>query len=172
MSSEMLATPPLFGMPRAARDSDERYTPSWLFDALGLEFDLDPAHPPHPTAVPTKRWFTRDDDGLAQPWDGLVWLNPPFSKTTPWADRFIAHGNGVFLGPLASSAWTHRMLRAGNFAWVMRDFPFTAPRSEDKQVSMLILVVPLGEVAERAVLDASRRLPDAGTLLASPETTA
>jgi hypothetical protein len=27
------------------RDSDEQYTPKWIFDALGVEFDLDVCAP-------------------------------------------------------------------------------------------------------------------------------
>jgi hypothetical protein len=34
--------------------SDEWYSPSLIFDALGIEFDLDPCHPAFPTNVPCK----------------------------------------------------------------------------------------------------------------------
>ncbi len=27
------------------------------------------------------RYYTRDDDGLAQPWDGKCWMNPPYGRT-------------------------------------------------------------------------------------------
>jgi len=35
----------LFSVPVQGTDSDERYTPRWVFDGLGLMFDLDPASP-------------------------------------------------------------------------------------------------------------------------------
>lgn len=78
---------------------DEWYTPQWMFAALGLRFDLDVCAPVDRTnaAVPADRFFTLEDDGLAQPWDGLVWCNPPYSDPEPWARRMIAHGAGVLL---------------------------------------------------------------------------
>jgi hypothetical protein len=61
--------------------SDDWMTPQFVFDALGLTFSLDPAHPgrdnPH-CVVPTRKIYTISDDGLRQPWAGLIWLNPPY----------------------------------------------------------------------------------------------
>lgn len=79
--------------------SDDCYTPRWVFDAMGLEFDLDVAAPPGgPWHVPTKAYFTAEDDGLAQPWSGLVWCNPPYSNYRPWADRFAQHDRMALMG--------------------------------------------------------------------------
>jgi hypothetical protein len=78
--------------------SDDCYTPKWVFDAMGLHFDVDVAAPVGgPWHVPCRRYFTAIDDGLAQPWDGLVWCNPPYSNYTPWADRFARHEGGMAL---------------------------------------------------------------------------
>lgn len=95
--------------------SDEWYTPSSIFDALGLTFDLDPASPgsgcPY-AVVPARRLLTKADDGLSQPWgNGLVWLNPPFggrNGQVPWLRKFLAHGNGIALVAARTSAgWFH-----------------------------------------------------------------
>lgn len=55
-------------------------TPQPLFDALNAEFhfDLDPAasHTNHKCA----RYYTVEDDGLRQAWDGRVFLNPPYGR--------------------------------------------------------------------------------------------
>ena len=83
--------------------TDEWYTPGYIFDALGVEFDTDPCHPPRFTKVPfTKngKCFTKEADGLSQKWSGLVWMNPPFGGRNgyfPWMDKFISHGNGIGL---------------------------------------------------------------------------
>ena len=44
----------------------------------GLMFDLDPASPGPGHWVPARRTLTKKDDGLACPWHGLVFMNPPF----------------------------------------------------------------------------------------------
>lgn len=83
----------------AASDTVEWYTPPGLFDALGLRFDLDPCAPPGGLPwIPADRFFSVDDDGLTQPWQGRVWLNPPYGRhTRGWVRRLAAHGDGVAL---------------------------------------------------------------------------
>ena len=89
--------------------SDEWFTPSRVFDALGCHFDLDVAAPilcycaeEH---VPCDRRMICG--GLTKPWDGFVWMNPPFggrNGVEPWLDRFFAHGDGIALTPDRTSA--------------------------------------------------------------------
>jgi hypothetical protein len=91
----------LFSLPSdgIAVTSDDCYTPRWVFDAMGLEFDLDVAAPiGGPWHVPTKSYYTAEDDGLERPWDGLVWCNPPWSNYIPWAQRWSTHPRGVLMG--------------------------------------------------------------------------
>jgi hypothetical protein len=79
--------------------SDDCYTPRWIFDAMALRFDLDVAAPPGgPWHVPCERYYTAEDDGLSQPWDGLVWCNPPYSNFLPWAERFANTPRAVIMG--------------------------------------------------------------------------
>jgi hypothetical protein len=133
----------LLPWPVQSADSDERYTPRWVFDGLGLTFDLDPASPLEGGAcVPARQVFTIAEDGLEQPWHGLVWLNPPFTNATPWARRFVAHGRGVFLGPVANAAWWHELASAADRLWLCRDFAFTHPTHAGRRSSM-----PLGFAA-------------------------
>jgi hypothetical protein len=80
--------------------SAEWYTPAWVFDALGVTFDLDPCSPlggPNPY-VPARRFYTAREDGLTQPWEGRVWLNPPYGdETAKWVGRLSEHGDGLAL---------------------------------------------------------------------------
>jgi hypothetical protein len=100
----------LFGVEQAERTSDDYYTPPWIFDRLALDFDLDVCAPPGGIPwIPAVRHFTKEDDGLAQPWHGRVWMNPPFSLPEPWVDRFITHRNGVCLVPMSNGRWFHRL---------------------------------------------------------------
>lgn len=79
--------------------SVEWYTPRWVFDCLGIEFDLDPSSPHDmDSEVPAKTKYTLFDDGLKKDWFGTVWLNPPYGKETPlWIHRMIDHGDGIAL---------------------------------------------------------------------------
>ena len=95
----------LFALPSdsIAVTSDDCYTPRWVFDAMGLHFDLDVAAPPGgPWHVPCDRYYTAEDDGLTQPWEGLVWCNPPYSSFGTWADRFAAHDHMALMGFIQS----------------------------------------------------------------------
>lgn len=70
-------------------------TPPHIIEALG-PFDLDPcAAPGWPTA---RRHLTLPTDGLAEPWDGRVWLNPPYGDAVwTWLARLAEHGCGTAL---------------------------------------------------------------------------
>ncbi|MBP0589299.1 adenine methyltransferase [Paraburkholderia sp. LEh10] len=91
----------MFGEHRIApaHKSVEWYTPEWIFDELGIRFDMDPASPhDFETSVPANTKFTVFENGLMQPWSGRVWLNPPYGPDTPaWMRRFIGHANGIAL---------------------------------------------------------------------------
>jgi hypothetical protein len=91
--------------------NDEMFTPKWIFNDLGLTFDLDVASSHNPyVVVPTKHKFTIDDDALIQEWDGLVWMNPPFSGVTPWVEKWLNHKNGFCLVPLSSNGkWVNTL---------------------------------------------------------------
>jgi phage N-6-adenine-methyltransferase len=106
----MSEQPALFPMPQEGRTSDDYWTPKWVFDALGVEFDLDVACPPSgPPYTPAKAWYTQETDGLASPWFGNIWMNPPYSNTSPWARKFINHRQGICLVPFAKSKWANEL---------------------------------------------------------------
>lgn len=72
--------------------------PEWI-SALG-PFDLDPACPPSMPWPTAARMLTVADDGLATPWEGRVWLNPPFGREAAvWLRKMALHGNGIALVP-------------------------------------------------------------------------
>ena len=68
----------------------EWFTPSHYISAVKWalgQIDLDPASSVHANAiVGATRFYTREDDGLALPWYGRVFCNPPYCR--PEVDRF------------------------------------------------------------------------------------
>ena len=89
-------------------NSDQHFTPRWVFEKLNFEFDLDVAGS-ELSWVPSKAKYTVQDDGLVQRWFGIVWMNPPYSNPTPWVDRFIEHNNGIALLPVTRGRWWDRL---------------------------------------------------------------
>lgn len=75
------------------------YTPQWIFDDLGIEFDLDPCHPKNKIPwIPVKKHYSLEDNGLVSPWFGNVWLNPPYGReTTDWLKKMHEYRNGIAL---------------------------------------------------------------------------
>jgi len=73
-------------------------TPPAIIAALG-PFDLDPCAAPSPRPWPTAREHIElPADGLATPWHGRVWCNPPFGAyTSAWLERMADHANGIAL---------------------------------------------------------------------------
>ena len=103
-----------------AMTSDECYTPRWVFDAMGLEFDLDVAAPKGgPWHVPAAHYYTAEDDGLAQPWDGLIWCNPPYSTAADWIAKWAAHDRGCLMTQVASrQPWRSTLYAAADAVYV------------------------------------------------------
>ena len=87
-------------------ETDEWYTPRYVFDELGEEFDLDVACPAEgPRHTPAKRFFS--EGALDRDWEGFVWMNPPFGHQASkrlWLFAFFHHGNGIALLPDRTSA--------------------------------------------------------------------
>jgi len=78
---------------------DDWWTPPGIFDALGVEYDIDVCAPEHSNGhVPAKRFLRPIDDGLAVEWgDSFVWCNPPYKGAGAWMRRLAEHGNGIAL---------------------------------------------------------------------------
>lgn len=115
--------------------SVEWYTPSWIFELLGIDFDLDPSSPHDmETAVPAKTKYTVFDDGLSKEWFGRVWLNPPYSKWTRfWMRRMAAHANGIALCFSRTDAeWFHESVRNADAVLFLKGRIDFVPGHENK----------------------------------------
>jgi hypothetical protein len=123
--------------------SNEHYTPRATVDAarevLDGRIDLDPASCELANKiVGATKIYTRDDDGLAQPWHGNVFLNPPGGKVEGASSALIwwRHLLGCwFRGDVGAAifiGFSLEILRStqaqGEVSLDPFDFPFAVPR--------------------------------------------
>ncbi|EGQ62784.1 phage N-6-adenine-methyltransferase [Acidithiobacillus sp. GGI-221] len=126
--TQALGVPPkIIKKPRCApclsSGKDDWTTPSHLLNlilnVLGRKgFDLDPCSPSLKGPVPASRYYTRREDGLKQAWEGLVFVNPPYSQMRHWSSKLVdAAACGVQIIALVPSRtgtqWWHQVLDGG-----------------------------------------------------------
>jgi hypothetical protein len=137
--------------------SDDWYTPPEIFTALGLTFDLDPCSPGPGHWVPARNVYTKHDDGLSRPWEGTVFMNPPFGGRfghVPWLRRFFDHRNGVaIVRAYTSSSWWHELMpRAEAILFPRGKTKFIRPDgSVGKAPGHGIVLVAMGEKSRVAL---------------------
>lgn len=128
--------------------SDDYYTPPWIFEALGLRFDIDVCSPPNGSPwIPADRFLSIVEDGLETPWEGRVWMNPPYSKPTPWMNKWISHGNGIGLVPVSKSAWYSHAWGLQEIAFIAlpHNLKFMTPAGDAKGIFMPTVLIGIGD---------------------------
>lgn len=78
----------------------EWYTPPFIFDNLKTRFDLDPCSPGKDKCIvpALAHYVLPDNNGLIDPWFGLVFCNPPYGRyVDKWLKRCAEHNNGIAL---------------------------------------------------------------------------
>lgn len=93
----LITPPPSVPIPipvHYSSNSEEWYTPPHIIERV-VEFfdviDLDPCSNSNAAPnVPAKVVYTKEDDGLVQPWDGRVYMNPPYGdEIGQWVRRMV-----------------------------------------------------------------------------------
>ena len=87
-------------------------TPRWLTDLLP-EVDLDPCSNPRST-VRARQTYSLESgrDGLALPWIGSVYCNPPYSDIYPWAlkaEEQTVNACAFLVNVDSSTSWWKRL---------------------------------------------------------------
>ena len=129
------------------KESDEQYTPKWIFDALNVQFDLDVCAPQGGVNyIPAKKHYLLTDDSLSQNWEGFVWMNPPFSEGKIWHNKFLLHRNGICLAPMSKSQWFYDVWNNSDISIAMPTpvFKFQKPNGKFNSIFMPVVSYAIG----------------------------
>ena len=143
----------------ATKGNVEYYTPAEIFEAMNTEFDLDPASPGRDVVpwIPAKHHYTLTDNGLARPWRGCVWLNPPYSREglPLWLDKFRQHRNGVCcVVDRTSTVWWQAL--CGNADLILQVNKRIDFISDEGRNALGSSLVAYGECGVKALMNAHR----------------
>ena len=135
------------------KENNEYYTPQWIFDALCETFDIDVCAPTGGVPwLPAKNHYDIKADGLVQPWHGFIWCNPPYSKPTPWIDKFIEHSNGIMLVQVSkSNAFIKLWNEAHGISMMSPKLKFVHMTEGLKGIFMSCVLVGMGDRAIAAM---------------------
>lgn len=132
--------------------SSEWFTPPHVFTALGVEFDIDVCAPLGGVEwIPARRFFSAADDGLSQPWEGRVWMNPPYGRALPtWTDRMAQHAEGVALVfARTDTAWFHRAVEtASALCFIRGRLSFIGPAKVGHNAAASSVLIGYGSCAD------------------------
>ena len=99
-------------------------TPQEFFDRYDARFgfEIDVCATPENAKCP--RFFTEDDDGLSQEWEGICWMNPPYGRTiSAWMKKAFESANSgatvVCLVPARTDTkWWHDYAMHGKIEFI------------------------------------------------------
>ena len=136
------------------KDSDEQYTPKWIFDALNVKFDLDVCAPEGGVDwIPANKHYSLKDNSLNQSWNGMVWMNPPFSEAKVWCNKFIMHKNGIALVQMSKSYWFKQLWDHADVSILilLPSMKFIKPDGKPNSVYMPVCLIAMGLHARTAL---------------------
>ena len=91
-------------------------TPKDLFDTLNKEFNFTLDVCALPENAKCEKYYTPENNGLSQNWDGIIWCNPPYGRQIgSWARRALfasVAGNTVvmLLPARTDTRWFHEYI--------------------------------------------------------------
>lgn len=96
-------------------------TPQSLFDELDKEFHFTLDVCATKENAKCERYFTKEDDGLAQEWCGICWMNPPYGRQIgKWIKKAYESGARVvcLIPARTDTAWWHDYVMKGEYRFI------------------------------------------------------
>ena len=93
------------------------------------------------------KYFTAEDDGLAQDWTGVVWCNPPYSSVARWVEKAYASsltGSTVvcLVPPRTDTRWWHHFFDKAEVRYIQGRLRFSGAKSVAPFPSVLLVFRP------------------------------
>ena len=135
--------------------TDLHATPQEFFDKLNAEFGFTLDVCATSENAKCASYYTKQDDGLKQPWRGNVWMNPPYGRAiAAWMEKaYLASLNGatvVCLVPARTdTAWWHDYARKGDVTFIRGRLKFGDAKTNAPFPSAVVVFKPAA-IAEAA----------------------
>ena len=126
-------------------------TPQDLFDKLNKEFHFALDVCATPENAKCEEFYTKEQDGLKQPWKGTVWCNPPYGRQIgEWVRRaFLASVSGstvvMLLPARTDTKWFHDYIYRRNnveIRFIRGRLKFGGNKNSAPFPSMVVVFMP------------------------------
>ena len=126
-------------------------TPKDLFDKLNEEFHFALDVCATPENAKCEEFYTKEQDGLKQPWKGTVWCNPPYGRQIgEWVRRaFLASVSGstvvMLLPARTDTKWFHDYIYKRNnveIRFIRGRLKFGGNKNSAPFPSMVVVFMP------------------------------
>ena len=124
-------------------------TPQDLFDKLNNEFHFTLDVCATPENAKCDSFYTKEQDGLSQPWKGVVWCNPPYGRQIgEWVRRaFHASVSGstvvMLLPARTDTRWFHEYIYGkAEIRFIRGRLKFGGSKNSAPFPSMVVVFMP------------------------------
>ena len=124
-------------------------TPKDLFDKLNKEFHFALDVCATPENAKCEEFYTKEQDGLKQPWKGTVWCNPPYGRQIgEWVRRgFFASISGntvvMLLPARTDTKWFHDYIYGkAEIRFIRGRLKFGGSKNSAPFPSMVVVFMP------------------------------
>ena len=124
-------------------------TPKDLFDKLNKEFHFALDVCATPENAKCEEFYTKEQDGLKQPWKGTVWCNPPYGRQIgEWVRRaFLASKSGntvvMLLPARTDTRWFHEYIYGkAEIRFIRGRLKFGGSKNSAPFPSMVVVFMP------------------------------
>ena len=119
-------------------------TPQWLYDKYDRQFHFTLDACAVPENAKCERFFTPEQDGLAQEWTGSVWCNPPYGRQIgKWVRKAYDSGADVvvmLLPARTDTAWFHDLcMQGGQVSFLRGRLKFGGSKNSAPFPSMIVV---------------------------------